>query len=322
MEKRGKPFNTFEPDELDMRLVTELEMDARQSAYTLAAKLSLNPSTVARRMQKLINAKAITIIAVPNPVALGYKTAVLIGLNIRPGKSLEAAKHIMSLKNVGSLGFHYLSMCTGRYDILYFTAFRTPVDLLRFVDEELTETPDLTDIHVLPALRAVKNSWTHVGSDTGVSLELLDYDLDQSEIDLINQLMCSPRESPTSLASKVGMSRLVATKRLQMLLDRRVVRVVCIADPVIFGYHVSAGIMVKVLPGHKIGVVAKALASYTRIQKVTIIAGLFDLFLHCKFHDIKEMNNFLVDELGNVPGIMRHETLLELGLPDNPFCIV
>ncbi|MFA4835162.1 MAG: Lrp/AsnC ligand binding domain-containing protein [Dehalococcoidia bacterium] len=322
MKKVQKSFKTFEPDEMDMKLVTELEVDARQSTYALAAKLGTSPSTVFRRMQKLIDAKVIIIAAVTNPPAMGFKTAVLIGINTRPGKSLQAAKHITSLRSVGSMGFRYLSTCTGPYDLLYFTVFRTPAELLRFVDKELTVVPDLINIQVMPVLRIVKNSWMHVGSNTSLYEEPSDCHFDQSDIDLIEQLIGSPRESATSLARKIGMSKAVASKRLQALLDRNVVSVLCIADPTIFGYHISAGIWVKVLPGNEISMVAETVASYPKIQQVTILGGLFDMFLHCKFQDLNDLNDFLVNELGNAPGIMRLETMLEFRLPDNPFSII
>jgi len=322
MEKVQKSYNTFEPDEMDMKLVAELEVDARQSTYALAAKLGTSHSTVFRRMQKLIDAKVIIIVAVTNPPAMGFKTAVLIRITTRPGKSLQAANHITSLQSVGSMSFRYLSTCTGPYNLLYFTVFHTPAELLRFVGKELTTVPDLLDVQVMPVLRIVKNSWMVVGDNTSLYEEPSDCHFDQSDIDLIEQLIRSPRESATSLARKIRMSKEVASKRLQALLDRNVVSVLCIADPAIFGYPISAGIWVKVLPDTEISMVAETVASYPRIQQVTILGGSFDMFLHCKFKDLKDLNDFLVNELDNAPGIMRLETMLEFRLPANPFSII
>ena len=59
-------------DETDLRLIQELEADARQSNTRIAAKLGIPPTTVFRRLQRLLAENIIRICAVSDLVALGY----------------------------------------------------------------------------------------------------------------------------------------------------------------------------------------------------------------------------------------------------------
>jgi len=68
-------FPSLDPD--DIQLMTELESDATQIYKDLADKLGMSRPTVASKVRKLLDSDVIKIICWADPVALGYKQAIV-----------------------------------------------------------------------------------------------------------------------------------------------------------------------------------------------------------------------------------------------------
>jgi len=297
-------------------LVKELEIDARQSHLELAAKLETSPTTVRRRLQRLLDEGIITIIAMTDPIAFGFQTRAHIGLNVRPGKVDAVVEYLKSYRSV-----RVIRILTGRYDVFLSVIFRSSQEMLTFANQELGRIPDLVDYETMLILQRAKGSWTYLNDSTGMVTEAIPQSLDESSLKLIAELELHPRESITNLGHKLGMNRKSVSRRLQALLNENIVRVVSITNPSAFGFGVHAAILVKVYPG-KITDVVEALVADTRIHLVTIITGNFDLFLAAAFQDAGQMADFLRNDLGNIDGVMTHETMLQVALPKRSFALM
>ncbi|MFQ5874857.1 MAG: Lrp/AsnC family transcriptional regulator [Dehalococcoidia bacterium] len=59
-------------DSLDEQLVHLLEWDARQSSEALAKQLQVSPSTVRRRIRKLMQSGILRTVAFVDPTKLGF----------------------------------------------------------------------------------------------------------------------------------------------------------------------------------------------------------------------------------------------------------
>jgi Lrp/AsnC family transcriptional regulator, leucine-responsive regulatory protein len=70
---------TFEPlDAIDLRIVEELQADARLRVAELGRRVGLSPPAVAERMRRLEECAALTFRAEVNPRALGYTIAAIV----------------------------------------------------------------------------------------------------------------------------------------------------------------------------------------------------------------------------------------------------
>ena len=67
-------------DDLDRKLIRELEIDALQTNVTLAKKLKVNRNTVKTRFVKLLGERVIRILPIEDPFARGIQNASSYGV--------------------------------------------------------------------------------------------------------------------------------------------------------------------------------------------------------------------------------------------------
>ncbi len=76
----------YELDAQDMKLIRELEVDGRKSSAELGRIIGISKATAGRKLKRLLDERIISIVAVANPVALGYKVMATMGMKVLPGK--------------------------------------------------------------------------------------------------------------------------------------------------------------------------------------------------------------------------------------------
>jgi Lrp/AsnC family leucine-responsive transcriptional regulator len=78
-ELRKSPRDTVQPpDDIDLRLIAELQSDARARVAELGRRVGLSPPAVAERLRRLEDTGAITFRAEVNPRALGYTLSAIV----------------------------------------------------------------------------------------------------------------------------------------------------------------------------------------------------------------------------------------------------
>jgi len=85
-ENRAK--DPIKLDDIDVKLIKELQIDARQKATNLAQKLGVHVATINRRIQRLLHEDVIQFRTFIQPLSLGYHGNALIGLSCDPAKSV------------------------------------------------------------------------------------------------------------------------------------------------------------------------------------------------------------------------------------------
>ncbi len=138
-------------DDLDIGLIRELQKNARESATTLATILGTTRTTVVRRLNKLIEGKALAFQTIWGSYARGDRGLALIGLRVSPS----------SIKDVGwALARYYrvrsVLLCNGRYDVIAWVVFEKQEDLIDFLDGELGKIPGIAGIESSIALKLIK----------------------------------------------------------------------------------------------------------------------------------------------------------------------
>lgn len=300
-------MNSAELDSLDIRLISLLEMDARRSYAEIAAELGVSPPTAQSRLQRLLDAGTVRIICWTDHVALGYASEVTLALNAHPDRLPETVERLRACAAI-----RYLVLCTGRFDMIAEAMFRSRDELSRFLMDELRAIPGLARVESLLRLRHVKLS-THLLTDGKDShpAEKPFADLDAVDKALIAQLQSDAQQAPAELAAKLGVSESTIRRRLQRLLNARIIRIVGVANAFAVGYQAVASIGIKVSPG-SIRAAADALASYRNIRTVGIYAGRYDLMAWGLFQELGDLDRFLTDELSTLPGLKDVEIMPHL----------
>jgi len=99
-------------DDVSRALVEMLQRDGRQSYASLAAAVNLSETTVRQRVQRLVDAGVIQVVAVTDPTQVGFARQAMIGIHVdgdpsAPLAALEAFPEV-----------EYLVSTAGTFDLL------------------------------------------------------------------------------------------------------------------------------------------------------------------------------------------------------------
>src|SRR5258708_31770757 len=87
-------------DEIDQKIIDALQIDGRRPFTKLAAELGISEASVRQRVSHLINTQVMQIVAVTNPVKLGYSMAGMIGIRVTGERLFEVAEQISAFEEV------------------------------------------------------------------------------------------------------------------------------------------------------------------------------------------------------------------------------
>ncbi len=151
----------IEVDSLDVMMLKELEKDARQSISDLAKKMGTSRASASNRLQRLLDQQLTSIVAFTNPLILGYNFFTFIGIKVSPGEINAAADKL------GAFGDIFMVAKTaGRYDIIVWAVFKSPLDLSAFLMGELAGIPGITSTETIIALELRKMAFMYLASST------------------------------------------------------------------------------------------------------------------------------------------------------------
>src|SRR5437764_13531294 len=80
MEQNNSNKNSI--DEIDQRIIEALQLDGRRPFTKLAAELGISEASVRQRVANLINTRVMQIVAITNPVKLGFSQESKIGIRV------------------------------------------------------------------------------------------------------------------------------------------------------------------------------------------------------------------------------------------------
>ena len=126
---------------------------------------------------------------------------------------------------------------------------------------------------------------------------------------IIAELQRDGRISTTALAKRVGVSEVTARRKLRRLLDEGIVCVFGAVDPFDLGLESPALVGVNV-DRAKLEEVAQTLSKHPSVRYVAAATGAFHLYIEVMAASNRELSEFLLDELGSIPGVVDTETSL------------
>ena len=303
-------------DDLDIGIANALQTNARQSSEQLSAKLGVSPSTIRRRISKLTKENVLRIVALPNPISMGFDVWALLGLTVSIGKHEEVANHLLRYPECYSV-----SLCLGRYDITVSVSFRTNEQLTEFVTNELAKISGIEACETILLSHPRKYYdfiWPETEqqhheagdkptgkSNNGSSHVILDQ-LDQL---IVEQLHINASVTSAELAKKLSVSSSNVRQRMAKLIKQNAIRIIALPNPLSMGHTVWANIGMKVTLGCA-QKVADALLKYPTCYSSIISLGRFDIIAGVRFTSNEELTDFITTELPKIQGIVRTETML------------
>jgi Lrp/AsnC family transcriptional regulator for asnA, asnC and gidA len=144
-------------DETDQRIIETLQQDGRRPFTRIAVDLGISEASVRQRVANLVNTQVMQIVAITNPIKLGFSVAGMIGIRVSGDRLLEVAREVGTFDEI-----IYLIICTGSFDLLAEVVCRDNDHLLSFLTEKLYKVQGVQQAETFMYLRVCKETGTVV----------------------------------------------------------------------------------------------------------------------------------------------------------------
>jgi Lrp/AsnC family transcriptional regulator for asnA, asnC and gidA len=143
-------------DKIDCGMINLLQRDGRMPIVSLAAKLNISETTARSRLKRLIDSKIISIVAVSNPIELGFEIIGSLKLSV----DLRQKDQIMDqLKKIDSL--NYIALTTGGTDIDVEFVARSLVEFKTLIFEKICQIDGVQSSETSLIVEIVKDTWDY-----------------------------------------------------------------------------------------------------------------------------------------------------------------
>ncbi len=166
-----------------------------------------------------------------------------------------------------------------------------------------TSTPDSVDAMHQPA--------RVLGARSSDDLSPLDHAI-------IDSLQQDGRRPFTQIAAELGVSEAAIRARTNRLIDRGVLQIVGVADPLKLGYDQMAMIGVR-CEADRMLEAADAIAAFDEVIYVVATAGAWDLMVEVVCLDNEDLLRFLTERLRRIPGVLSTESFVYLRIVKQSF---
>lgn len=143
-----------EVDDIDKAIIRELQVDGRMPYAKLGPKVGLSQAAARQRVQRLVESGAMQIVAVTDPLAVGFAMEAMIAVSV-DGDLREVADALAQVDEVT-----YLVITTGRFDLLAEVVCEGTEELFRLVNDVVRTTPGVTHAETFTYLHLTKQSYS------------------------------------------------------------------------------------------------------------------------------------------------------------------
>jgi Lrp/AsnC family transcriptional regulator, regulator for asnA, asnC and gidA len=141
-------------DAANRAIVESLQQDGRRAYSQIASDIGLSEAAVRRRVQQLRANGVIQIVAVTDPLQLGFTRQAMIGITVEGDVRAVAAK-IVPLSEV-----EYVVMCAGSFDLLVEVVCEDDERLLHILNDSIRSIPGVRSTETFMYLKLAKQTYT------------------------------------------------------------------------------------------------------------------------------------------------------------------
>jgi Lrp/AsnC family transcriptional regulator for asnA, asnC and gidA len=141
-------------DEIDKAIVRELQLDGRLPYAKLGPRVGLSQAAVRQRVQRLIENGVMQVVAVTDPLTLGFGLQAMVGVEVDGDLRAVAAK----LAKVDEVS--YVVVTSGRFDLLVEVVCRDNEELLTIVNDVIRALPGVRTAETFTYLHLEKQTYS------------------------------------------------------------------------------------------------------------------------------------------------------------------
>ncbi|AZZ55606.1 Lrp/AsnC family transcriptional regulator [Rathayibacter iranicus] len=137
-------------DEVSKAIIEQLQADGRRSYAEIGKAVGLSEAAVRQRVQKLTESGVMQIVAVTDPMQLGFYRQAMIGVRVT-GDTRDVADRLASMPAVD-----YVVLTAGSFDILAEVVCENDDDLIALLNEEIRSLPGILSTETFVYLKLHK----------------------------------------------------------------------------------------------------------------------------------------------------------------------
>lgn len=157
------PHGTVPLDDLDRRIMRLLRHDGRLTYAQIARTAGVSEPTVRKRMDRLVQGGAISIMARVNPAPIGLPIDAFVAVRAERGRVMEVGARLAAMEHVA-----YVAFVAGSFDILIEAFLPDTEGLFRFLNEDLEAVDGITHTETWHVLRTEKFFYNWEGEYVGL----------------------------------------------------------------------------------------------------------------------------------------------------------
>jgi Lrp/AsnC family transcriptional regulator for asnA, asnC and gidA len=140
-------------DALDRKIINRLQKDGRRAYGAIAEEIGLSEAAVRRRVQRLKDSGVMQIVAITDPLQLGYGREALIGIRVQGDVRLVADK-VAAIDEA-----NYVVMTAGSFDIIAEVIAEDDNDLVHLLNDSIRSIPGVTEVETFLYLKLAKQTY-------------------------------------------------------------------------------------------------------------------------------------------------------------------
>jgi Lrp/AsnC family transcriptional regulator for asnA, asnC and gidA len=140
-------------DDVNKRIIEQLQRDGRMSYAALAKVVGLSEAAVRQRVQRLLDAGVMQIVAVTDPLTLGFARQCMIGIRVS-GDVRPVADAIAAIPEVD-----YVVISAGGYDLLAELVCTDDEHLLKLLNDVIRAIPGVVATETYVYLKLAKQTY-------------------------------------------------------------------------------------------------------------------------------------------------------------------
>lgn len=141
-------------DDVSKAIIEQLQQDGRRSYGSIGKAVGLSEAAVRQRVQRLLDSGVMQIVAVTDPMQVGFPREAMVGITVS-GDIEQVAEHLEHLPEV-----NYLVICAGGFDILAEVLAEDDDHLLTVINNQIRSLPGVLRAEAFVYLKLRKQIYT------------------------------------------------------------------------------------------------------------------------------------------------------------------
>lgn len=141
-------------DDLSKAIIEQLQQDGRRAYATIGKAIGLSEAAVRQRVQKLIDAGVMQIVAVTDPLTLGFRRQAMIGVTCE-GDTRKVADELAQMDEVD-----YVVLTAGSFDLIVEVVCVDDDHLLDVINQRIRSIPEVRSTESFVYLRLCKQTYS------------------------------------------------------------------------------------------------------------------------------------------------------------------